>query len=179
MLAYIIIFGLLALSNGATFLLDNEGWTIAGNKRIIEAKHQSYSLGSKMSNYILGTDDLVNVDARNRDDKNLWYFRSPPIHLVKRPVLMVFTITSFSGDFTKLNAGAPSVKITGADNLIFSFDKAVFDGKMTTINVPFVYTNENETKIVKGINKNDNDHHITSYFFSSHCWVVVLLSIYF
>ena len=70
MLAYIIIFGLLALSNGATFLLDNEGWTIAGNKRIIEAKHQSYSLGSKMSNYILGTDDLVNVDARNRDDKN-------------------------------------------------------------------------------------------------------------
>ena len=51
-------------------------------------------------------------------------------------------MTSFSGDFTKLNAGVPSVKITGADNLIFSFDKAVFDGKMTTVNVPLVQTNE-------------------------------------
>ncbi len=132
----------MVLSNSATFLLDNEGWTIVGNKRTMEAKHQNLCMGPKMSNYIFGTDDLVNVDSKNRDDKNLWYFRSPPIHLVKRPVLMVFTITSFSGDFTKLNVGAPSVKITGADNLIFSFDKAVFDGKMTTINVPFVYTNE-------------------------------------
>ena len=144
MLGYIIIFGLLTLSNSATFLLDNEGWTIAGNKRIIEAKHQSYSLGPKMSNYILGTDDLVNVDARNRDDKNLWYFRSPPITLVKIPFLMVFTITSFSGDFTKLNADTHLVKITGADNLFIVFDKAVFDGaqvfdgKITTVNVPFI-----------------------------------------
>ena len=141
MLVYIIIFGLLALSNGATFLLDNEGWTIVGNKRIIEAKHQSYSLGPKMSHYILGTDDLVNVDARNKDDKNLWYFRSPPIKLVKRPVLMVFTITSFSGDFTKLNAGAPAVKLIGTDNLIMTFDKTIFDGTQVfveTVNVPFV-----------------------------------------
>jgi hypothetical protein len=137
MLGYIIIFGLLVLSNSATFLLDNEGWTIVGNKRTMEAKHQSFCMGPKMSNYILGTDDLVNVDSKNRDDKNLWYFRSPPIHLVKRPVLMVFTITSFSGDFTKLNVGAPSVKITGLNNLFFSFDEAVFDGKMTTVNVPF------------------------------------------
>jgi len=137
MLRYIIIFGLLVLSNSATFLLDNEGWTIVGNKRVELAKHQSYSLGPKMSHYILGTDDLVNVDLKNRDDKNLWYFRSPPIYLVKRPVLMVFTIMSFSGDFSKLNVGAPSVKITGLNNLFFSFDEAVFDGKMTTVNVPF------------------------------------------
>jgi len=44
---------------------------------------------------------------------------------------------SFSGDFSKLNVGAPSVKITGLNNLFFSFDEAVFDGKMTTVNVPF------------------------------------------
>lgn len=148
MLSYIIIFGLVALANGATFLLDNEGWTIVGNKRITEAKHQSYIMGPKMSNYILGTDDLVNVDFRNRDDKNLWYFRSPPITLVKRPVLMVFTITSFSGDFTKLNADVPLVKIIGADNLSVGFDKLVFnsaqmfDGKMTTVNVPLAHLNE-------------------------------------
>ena len=163
MLAHIIIFGLLALSKATTFLLDNEGWTIVGNKRIIEAKHQNYCLGPKMSNYILGTDDLVNVDFRNRDDKNLWYFRSPPITLVKRPVLMVFTITSFSGDFTKLNAGLPLVKLLGSDNLTAVFNELVFDdghlfngaqvfngahvvnthlfnGKMTTVNVPLVHT---------------------------------------
>ena len=148
MLAYIIIFGLVALVNGATFLLDNEGWTIVGNKRTTEAKHQNYCMGPKMSNYILGTDDLVNVDFRNRDDKNLWYFRSPPITLVKRPVLMVFTITSLSGDFTKLNVGLPLVKVIGADNLSAVFDKLVFvnadtfDGKMTTVNVPLVHLNE-------------------------------------
>lgn len=155
MLGYIIIFGLVALVNGATFLLDNEGWTIVGNKRTMDAKHQSFCMGPKMSNYILGTDDLVNVDFRNRDDKNLWYFRSPPITLVKRPVLMVFTITSFSGDFTKLNADVPLVKIIGADNLSVSFDKLVFnsaeviddaqthlfDGKMTTVNVPLADLN--------------------------------------
>jgi hypothetical protein len=147
MLAHIIIFALFALSKANTFLLDNEGWTIVGNKRTTEAKHQNYCMGPKMSNYILGTDDLVNVDFRNRDDKNLWYFRSPPITLVKRPVLMVFTITSFSGDFTKLNAGLPLVKLIGADNLTAVFDKLVFDdadtfnGKMTTVNVPLVHSN--------------------------------------
>jgi hypothetical protein len=148
MLSSIIIFGLVALVNGATFLLDNEGWTIVGNKRMVEAKHHNYCMGPKMSNYILGTDDLVNVDFRNRDDKNLWYFRSPPLTLVKRPVLMVFTITSFSGDFTKLNAGAPLVKLVGADNLTVVFDKLVFNGadtfngEMTTVNVPLVHMNE-------------------------------------
>lgn len=154
MLSYIIIFGLLVLSNSASFLLDNEGWTIVGNKRTMDAKHQSYIMGPKMSNYILGTDDLVNVDFRNRDDKNLWYFRSPPITLVKRPVLMVFTITSFSGDFAKLNANVPLVKLIGADNLSVGFDKLVFNsaqvidaethvftGKMTTVNVPLAHLN--------------------------------------
>ena len=153
MLTHIIIFALFTVINGTSFLLDNEGWTIVGNKRTTEAKHQNYCIGPKMSNYILGTDDLVNVDFRNRDDKNLWYFRSPPITLVKRPVLMVFTITSFSGDFTKLNAGLPLVKLIGADNLTVVFDKLVFNGaqvvnthlftgKMTTVNVPLVHLNE-------------------------------------
>ena len=149
MLSYIIIFGLLVLSNSATFLLDNEGWTIVGNKRTMDAKHQGFWMGPKMSHYILGTDDLVNVDLKNRDDKNLWYFRSPPIHLVNRPVLMVFTIISFSGDFTKLNVGVPLVKLIGEDNLLVVFDKAVFHG---TMNVPFVeqiWTSKDEFTFAK------------------------------
>jgi len=59
---------------------------------------------------------------------------------------MVFTITSFSGDFTKLNAGLPLVKLLGSDNLTAVFNELVFNGaqvfngKMTTVNVPLVHT---------------------------------------
>lgn len=135
MLVYIIIFGLLSVK--ATFLLDNEGWTIVGNKNIVAAIHKPYSLGSDMSNYILGTDNLVNVDSNNKNDRNLWYFRSPKIHLIKQPAIMVFTITSFSGDFNKVNQGQPVVKITDYEGHVASFYKAVFDERIQTITVPF------------------------------------------
>ena len=123
--------------NGATFLLNSEGWTIVGNKQVTEAIHKPYSLGSEMSNYILGTDNLVNVDSKNKNDRNLWYFRSSPIKLIKQPAIMVFTITSFSGDFAKLNQGAPVVRIIDSEGRVAAFYKAVFDGKMQTITVPF------------------------------------------
>jgi hypothetical protein len=90
-----------------------------------------------MSYYILGTDNLVNVDSINKDDRNLWYFRSPPIKLMKQPAIMVFTITSFSGDFVKLNQGAPVVRIIDSEGRVADFYKAFFDGKMQTITVPF------------------------------------------
>jgi hypothetical protein len=137
MLVYIIIFGLLSMINGASFMLDNEGWTIVGNKNTAAAIHKPYSLGSDMSQYILGTDNLVNVDYVNKDDRNLWYFRSPPIKLTKQPAIMVFTITSFSGDFVKLNQGVPVVRIIDSEGRAAAFYKAVFDGKMHTITVPF------------------------------------------
>jgi len=51
---------------------------------------------------------------------------------------MVFTITSFSGDFNKLNEGAlPVVRIIDSKGRVAAFYKAVFDGKMQTITVPF------------------------------------------
>ena len=136
MLVHIIIFGLLSMINGATFLLNSEGWIIVGNKQVTEAIHKPYSLGP-MSNYILGTDNLVNVDSVNKDDRNLWYFRSSPIKLTKQPAIMVFTITSFSGDFVRLNQGAPVVRIIDSEGRVAAFYKAVFDGKMQTITVPF------------------------------------------
>ena len=135
MLIYIIIFGLISKTI-STFLLNSEGWTIVGNKQVTEAIHKPYSLGP-MSNYILGTDNLVNVDSVCKDDRNLWYFRSPPIKLTKQPAIMVFTITSFSGDFVKLNQGAPVVRIIDSKGRYAAFYKAVFDGKMQTITVPF------------------------------------------
>ena len=122
--------------NGATFLLNSEGWTIVGNKQVTEAIHKPYSLGP-MSNYILGTDNLVNVNSVCKNDRNLWYFRSPPIKLTKQPAIMVLTITSFSGDFVMLNQGTPVVRIIDSEGRYAAYYKAVFDGKMQTITVPF------------------------------------------
>lgn len=136
MLIYIIIFGLISKAT-STFLLNSEGWTIVGNKQVTEAIHKPYSLGADMSNYILGTDNLVNVDSVCKNDRNLWYFRSPPIKLIFQPAIMVFTITSFSGDFDKLNQGAAVVKITDSKGCVASFYKAVFDRRIQTITVPF------------------------------------------
>jgi hypothetical protein len=134
MFIYIIIF--LSVVK-ASFMLGNEGWTIVGNKYMTAAIHKPYSLGP-MSYYILGTDNLVNVDSVKKDDRNLWYFRSPPIKLTNRPAIMVFTITSFSGDFVKLNEGAPPVvRIIDSEGRVAAFYKAVFDGKMQIITVPF------------------------------------------
>ena len=134
MFIYIIIF--LSVVK-ASFMLGNEGWTIVGNKYMTAAIHKPYSLGP-MSHYILGTDNLVNVDSVKKDDRNLWYFRSPPIKLTNRPAIMVFTITSFSGDFVKLNEGAPPViRIIDSEGRVAAFYKAVFDGKMQIITVPF------------------------------------------
>lgn len=133
MLIYIIIF--LSVVR-ASFMLGNEGWTIVGNKYTTAAIHKPYSLGP-MSYYILGTDNLVNVDSVKKDDRNLWYFRSPPIKLTNRPAIMVFTITSFSGDFVKLNEGAPVIRIIDSEGCVASFYKAVFDGRMQIITVPF------------------------------------------
>lgn len=130
---FIILFG---LASGSTFLLDNEGWTIVGNKKIEEAIHMNYHWGS-LTNFIIGSDNLVNVDSKNRDDKNLWYFKSPLITLKKQPFGMTFSIASFVGDFTKLNRGSPPVvKITTNDGVVVRFNKAVFGGH---INVPFVH----------------------------------------
>ena len=86
-----------------------------------------------MSNYIQGTDDLVNVDFINRDDRNLWYFRSPLLKIPTKTVGIIFTITSFSGNFTNLNPADLVIKVGPA-----SFNQVSFDGNMQTITVPFI-----------------------------------------
>lgn len=145
---FIILFGAASAAN--TFLLNSEGWVIVGNNKIEDATHMKYNYGSggdgalygsgTLSNFIVGSDKLINVDSKNRDDKNLWYFKSPPIILKKQPFGMMFSIMSLSGDFQKLNFGGsiPVVKITSNDGLILHFRYAFFDGRATNINVPFV-----------------------------------------
>jgi hypothetical protein len=100
-------------SAASTFLLDNEGWTVnQGFNRNLnkgyakDAKHYEYNTGN-LNRYITGKDAIVNVDWKHKDDADLWYFVSPPSDdkpVGKGPYAITFTMSSFMGDFKKVNA---------------------------------------------------------------------------
>jgi hypothetical protein len=135
-----------------SFLLSSEGWILTGNKLDNTILHQPYSLqdnknndGIYMSHYIIAKDDLVNVDSKNKDDKNLWYFRSPQIKLTlgkpdsKKPMLLTFTLTSFMGDFRNLNRCSALIKIIDAnDDTIYYPYMTKYDGSMVSFNIPLI-----------------------------------------
>jgi hypothetical protein len=155
------IFGKVFYEN--SFLLGSEGWIITGNKLESDALHQSYTLlqrdnncNTQMSRYITGKDDLVNVDSKNKDDKNLWYFKSPPIKISHdktsgKPVLLTFTLTSFMGDFRHLNRCSALIKIKLTNGNTFSYPYVTkYDGNMVSFNVPLrgdLWYNDAETKV--------------------------------
>jgi hypothetical protein len=91
------------------FLLDNEGWQIKQHQAPVQAlaqaaPHYTYNTGI-LSRYIGGKDTLINVDWKNKDDKDLWYFvLEKPTHKIKSYVLS-YKIQSFAGDFTRINEG--------------------------------------------------------------------------
>jgi len=151
-----------------SFILGSEGWIITGNKLEDTILHQPYSLQQRdnscfksMTHYITAKDNLINVDAKNKDDKNLWYFNSPPIkliidkHINKRPMLLTFTLTSFMGDFRYLNRCSALIKIIDAkDNIIYYPHITKYDGNMVTFNIPLrddLWYNED---VNKGVNFN-------------------------
>ena len=152
------IFGKVFYEN--SFLLGSEGWVITGNKLESSALHQTYSLQDKncqvdMSRYITGKDDLINVDSKNKDDKNLWYFKSPPIKITLdkttvKPVLLTFTLTSFMGDFRHLNRCSALIKIKSNGNTFLYPYITKYDGTMVSFNVPLrsdIWYNEADTKV--------------------------------
>jgi hypothetical protein len=146
--------------------LGNEGWILTGNKLDNTILHQPYSLqqqdsdnnGNYMSHYIIAKDDMINVDSKNKDDKNLWYFRSPPIKLTlgkpdnKKPMLLTFTLTSFMGDFRHLNRCSALIKIKDStgETIFYPYVKK-YDGNMVSFNVPLrndLWYNEDVNKVV-------------------------------
>ena len=94
-----------------------------------------------MSNYIVAKDNLVNVDWKHKDDKDIWYFKSPPIKLPnysRKPFLLSFTMMSFAGDFTKLNYCNSLIKIRGKHNTFLYPYVKKYDGNIETFNVPLI-----------------------------------------
>ena len=160
------IFGNIFFEN--TFLLGTEGWILTGNKFDNTILHQPYSLqqqdsdnndGNFMSHYIIAKDDLINVDSKNKDDKNLWYFKSPSIKLTlgkpekKKPMMLTFTLTSFVGDFRHLNRCSALIKIKDSkgETIFYPYVKK-YDGNMVSFNVPL----RNDLWYSEDVNKDVN-----------------------
>jgi hypothetical protein len=138
------------------FLLDNENWFIIGNKNYEPAVHQSYNIDKSLSHYIMFKDNLINVDSVNKNDRTLWYFKSPDIlineeykpgsnqniknkKILKTPKLLTFTMNSFVGDFNKLNENVALVKLKNKNNnKILVFKAPQYDGNSREFNVPFI-----------------------------------------
>jgi len=123
------------------FLLGTEGWSAVGYGSVEHRPWSIYSRadGPALSQFIIGKEERVNVDARNHDDKDLWYFVSPPIVLEFRPTLFMFTMTSFSGDFRRLNQVPALVRLRFHDGVVAQFPVyQSYEGTAKTFNVPFI-----------------------------------------
>jgi hypothetical protein len=128
------------------FMLGSQGWTTVGHGTlehrswIIAGQRLNSEIGTpSLSHFIIGKEDRVNVDARNRDDKDLWYFQSPPITLGFRPTLLTFNMMSFSGDFRRQNQSPVLVRLRFEDGSLAEFPVyQEYDGSLKTFYVPFV-----------------------------------------
>lgn len=128
------------------FLLGTEGWTASGYGSV---EHRAFTIhshrdGPSLSHYILGKEERVNVDAQNRNDKDLWYFQSPPIVLEFQPTVLLFTMTSFSGDFQRLNRVSALVRLRFDNGVVAgfpvyqSYDGQNYNGSLKTFYVQFI-----------------------------------------
>jgi hypothetical protein len=128
------------------FMLGTQGWTAVGygliehRPWIIAGQRLKPDIGTpSLSHFIIGKEDRVNVDARNRDDKDLWYFQSPQITLGFRPTLLSFNMMSFSGDFRRQNQSPSLVRLRFEDGGLAEFPVyQEYDGSLKTFYVPFV-----------------------------------------
>jgi len=92
------------------FLLDNDQWTIVGNKQMVELpKYEPYSRGEQLNHYIYASENKINTDKYGDSDKSLWFFNAPSKFLGNMRMVyggyIRFTIGIFAGDITKLNFG--------------------------------------------------------------------------
>ena len=130
------------------FYLNNEGWNITGYRNT-SAIFMPYSLDGLMSNFIVGKDDVINVDSKNRDDRNLWFFskQMPANFSLSNASALSFTMTSLVGDFTNLNnpnsSASAFVKLfnnVSNDYIIFPVINLIqqYDGKIKEFYIPLI-----------------------------------------
>lgn len=114
---------------GSSFLLSNEGWTIEGNRAAsYSAGYEPYSRGALLNHHILGTEDKVNVRSAGAPDQSLWYFVAPGKFLGNLGISyggqLQFSLSSFSGDFSKENSKGVSERVSESFVTNFRFSCA-------------------------------------------------------
>jgi len=103
--------GIISESN---FMLNNDGWSIVGNKEKHGKVDISYtSVSSMMSRYIYGNDNIIHSNTKNINDKKLWYFEAPDKFTGNKAIAyggyIEFNIASFSGDFSRIHTTSYAV----------------------------------------------------------------------
>lgn len=133
---------------GSDFFLDNENWKIVGNKATQDAVFENFNRGPSLSNYIMGTDNLINLDRSSKVDNSLWYFQAPSKFYNNQGLAyggwLSFTMSSFSGDFRKLNRESTPLVILECDSCVGPVSKGIT--LVFPINVPRIGKYSGETR---------------------------------
>lgn len=149
-----IIYLLIQLKNIDTlfqnmFYNSNDGWNISGYRNV-SATFMPYSIDGLMSNYIIGKDDVIDVDYKNKDDRSVWFFSKhlPENFYLTNASAISFTMTSFVGDFTNLNNPNSSsyafVKLFNnvtKEYIVYPVSNLIeqYDGKIKEFYIPMVH----------------------------------------
>ena len=148
-----IIYLLIQLKNidplfQSKFYFNNEDWNITGYRNV-SATFMPYSIDGLMSNYIIGKDDVIDVDYKNKDDRSVWFFSKnlPDNFSLTNASAISFTMTSFVGDFTNLNNPNSSsyafVKLFNnitKEHIVYPVSNLIeqYDGKIKEFYIPMV-----------------------------------------
>ena len=88
----------------------------------------------------MGTDNLINLDRNSKDDNSLWYFKAPTKFYDNQGLAyggwLSFTMSSFSGDFKRLNRENAPLVILECDTCIGPVSQGIT--LVFPINVPRV-----------------------------------------
>lgn len=121
------------------FIMGADGWTIMGGGSLDYLTWNVQTSSKTMSRFIIGKEALVHSKNRHYDDKDLWYFQSPPIKLGFRPTLLMFSMMSFAGDFQQQNDVPALVRLRFANDLSVEFPVYErYDGNAKTFYVQFI-----------------------------------------
>ncbi len=91
------------------FLLNNDGWKIVGH----------YNKGSTYmpynDRYIVGHDDLININKYGENDNSLWYFEAPEKYYGDLSIAydgtIEFTLVSYAGNFNNKNTNGNLIEL--------------------------------------------------------------------
>lgn len=119
---------------GSEFLFSTEDWNTIGNRNH-GVQHEASSKG-EMNHYVYSTDNSINVNLSG-DDIDVWRFNAPEKFLGWHAIFyggtFEFTLSSFSGDFSKEN-----LNFNGEMNLLEISCSSCLRGKGITIAYPLL-----------------------------------------